>query len=104
MAEEQTNLAAALAEAAPELTSFAIDRPETKLDLTALRSRFIGGEAHFLQDDPVVTSDEELRLLDMIGRVSSFAEREILIVPPRPGGIGDWEEGYLKLDSMELTP
>ena len=82
------------------LTSYPVDPIDWQAWVTALESRLIRGEAHFLQDDPVSIDGVDYRLVDMIGYFADPTHEEFILSSPYLIPVGNFfktlEEGVNK--------
>jgi len=71
-----------LAEKSDLLASYTRLPAQWREVLMQLPSYMETGEAHFIQDTPLVLEDEELRLADMLDRLAAPNHKELIIVTP----------------------
>ena len=64
------------------LASYPLEPKQWDEELSQLSARMETGKARFLQDEPVRFGDDEIRLLDMLRRLSERNREELIIVSP----------------------
>jgi putative cardiolipin synthase len=71
-----------LSEHGETLASYPLEPQNWEQELWQLPGRMKIGEAHFIQDKPVMISEEEDRLLDMLDYLAVPSREELMIVSP----------------------
>jgi putative cardiolipin synthase len=79
-----------LAEGSDLLASYPQRPRRWREELLRLPDSLVPGEAHFIQDEPVLIGEEEYRLTDMLRHIAGPSEVELTVVSPYfipPGGM-----------------
>jgi putative cardiolipin synthase len=88
-------LKAELAEKKDKLASYPMEPKKWGQEMLQLSDSLVPGEAHFIQDEPVLLGEEEYRLTDMLRYIAGPANDEMTAVSPYLIPVGDM------LESME---
>jgi putative cardiolipin synthase len=81
------------------LASYPLLPRDWSAEINQLTDKLKTGEGHFLQDDPVVTDGEELKLFDMLDILASPSHKELIAVSPYFIPVGDMLEGMAELET-----
>ena len=86
------DLKAELAGKRDKLASYPMEPKEWRQELLQLSESLVPGEAHFIQDEPVLLGEEEYRLTDMLRYIAGPANDELTAVSPYLIPVGDMLE------------
>ena len=82
-----------------DLKSFALEPQSWNRQLTQLPDQLKPGEAHFMQDQPIVENGEELRLVEMLGNLAAPSHEELIILTPYLIPVGDFLKDLARLET-----
>ena len=80
------------------LTSYPLLPRDWSVEMEQLTRHMKSGEGHFLQDDPVMTDGEELKLFDMLDILATPAHKELIVVSPYFIPVSGMLEGMSELN------